>query len=133
MSEPHAPSSEPIRLVDVQRAVAAELDRIGPVIGELGELFAAAGHELALVGGPVRDAMLGRHSNDLDFTTSARPEQTERILRGWGDAWWDMGRDFGTIGCRKGDWVVEVTTYRSEAYDPASRKPAGAVRRHPGR
>ena len=67
--------------------------------------------------------MLGRHSNDLDFTTSALPDATDRILRGWGDAWWDMGRDFGTIGCRKGDWVVEVTTYRSEAYDPDSRKP----------
>ena len=81
-------------------------------------------HELALVGGPVRDAMLGRPHNDLDFTTSARPEETERLLAGWADAIWDMGRDFGTIGCRKGDWQVEVTTYRSEAYDPASRKPA---------
>lgn len=126
MSEPPStpsPGSEPIRLVDVQQSVAAELARIAPVTDELGALFAAAGHELALVGGPVRDAMLGRHSNDLDFTTSARPEQTDRILRSWGDAWWDMGRDFGTIGCRKGDWVVEVTTYRSEAYDPSSRKP----------
>jgi len=123
VSEPPLPSSEPIRLVDVQQSVAAELERIGPVIDELGGLFAAAGHELALVGGPVRDAMLGRRSNDLDFTTSARPEQTDKILKSWGDAWWDMGRDFGTIGCRKGDWVVEVTTYRSEAYDPDSRKP----------
>jgi len=113
----------PLRLVDVQAAVAAELDRIAPVIDDLGARFAAAGHELALVGGPVRDAMLGRRSNDLDFTTSARPEQSEKILKAWGDAWWDMGRDFGTIGCRRGDWVVEVTTYRSEAYDPASRKP----------
>ncbi len=84
MSEPPPPASEPIRLVDVQQAVAAELARIAPVTDELGELFAAAGHELALVGGPVRDAMLGRHSNDLDFTTSARPEQTDRILRGVG-------------------------------------------------
>jgi poly(A) polymerase len=115
---------EPLRLVDVQRAVTEELDRIAPVIDELGGLFEKAGHELALVGGPVRDAMLGRRSNDLDFATSARPEATERILRSWGDAWWDMGRDFGTIGCRKGDWVVEVTTYRSEAYDADSRKPA---------
>lgn len=113
----------PLRLVDVQAAVAAELDRIAPVIDELGALFADAGHELSLVGGPVRDAMLGRRSNDLDFTTSARPEQMDRLLRAWGDAWWDMGREFGTIGCRKGDWVVEVTTYRSEAYDPDSRKP----------
>ena len=113
----------PLRLVDVQAAVTAELDRIAPVIDELGALFAGAGHELALVGGPVRDAMLGRRSNDLDLTTSARPDVTERLLRSWGDAWWDMGRDFGTIGCRKGDWVVEVTTYRSEAYDRDSRKP----------
>ncbi|WP_218910874.1 CCA tRNA nucleotidyltransferase [Nocardioides thalensis] len=112
-----------MRLVDVQQAVTAELDRIAPVIDDLGARFADAGHELALVGGPVRDAMLGRRSNDLDFATSARPEVTERILRGWGDAWWDMGRSFGTIGCRKGDWVVEVTTYRSETYDPDSRKP----------
>ena len=117
-------SGEPLRLVDVQAAVAAELDRIGPVLNDLGRIFADAGHELALVGGPVRDAMLGRRSNDLDLTTSALPEETERILRKWGDAWWDMGRDFGTIGCRKGEWVVEVTTYRSEAYDADSRKPS---------
>nr|WP_245750394.1 CCA tRNA nucleotidyltransferase [Nocardioides terrae] len=110
-------------IADVQRSVTAELDRIGPVIDELGALFAEAGHELALVGGPVRDAMLGRQHNDLDFTTSARPDDTERILKKWGDGTWDMGRDFGTIGCRKGPWQVEVTTYRSETYDPASRNP----------
>jgi poly(A) polymerase len=68
--------------------------------------------------------MLGRHHNDLDFTTSARPEQTEALLKGWADAIWDMGRAFGTIGCRKGEWQVEITTYRSEDYDPDSRKPA---------
>jgi poly(A) polymerase len=113
----------PLRLVDVQQAMAAELERIAEVADDLGERFAAAGHELALVGGPVRDAMLGRRSNDLDFTTSAHPDVTERILRAWGDAWWDMGRDFGTIGCRKGPWVVEVTTYRSDVYAAASRKP----------
>jgi poly(A) polymerase len=89
----------------------------------LGERFAAAGHTLALVGGPVRDAMLGRLHNDLDFTTSAPPDVTEKLLSGWADAVWDMGRAFGTIGCRKGHWIVEITTYRSEAYDPASRKP----------
>jgi len=118
----------PLQIADVQRAVTAELDRLGPVLDPLGEAFAEAGHELALVGGPVRDAMLGRHHNDLDFTTSARPEETERILKKWvrGDrsgATWDMGRDFGTIGSRKGEWQVEVTTYRSEKYDPTSRKP----------
>ncbi len=107
-----------------QQAVTEELGRIAVVTGELGELFAEAGHELALVGGPVRDAMLGRRHNDLDFATSARPDDTERLLSGWGDALWDMGREFGTIGCRKGEWVVEVTTYRSDVYDPDSRKPA---------
>ncbi len=116
-------SLPPLNVADVQRSVNAELDRIGPVIDELGRRFAAAGHELALVGGPVRDAMLGRHHHDLDFTTSARPDATEKILKSWGDATWDMGRAFGTIGCRKGDYVVEVTTYRSETYDPSSRKP----------
>ncbi len=110
-------------MVEVQRSVAAELDRIAPVIDELGRRFTDAGHEIALVGGPVRDAMLGRHHNDLDLTTSARPEQTERLLKGWADAMWDMGRDFGTIGCRRGEWQVEITTYRSESYDPSSRHP----------
>ncbi len=110
-------------MADVQRAVAQELDRIAPVIDDLGQRFADAGHELALVGGPVRDAMLGRQHNDLDFATSARPDETERLLKGWADAMWDMGRQFGTIGCRRGPWQVEITTYRSEAYDPSSRKP----------
>jgi poly(A) polymerase len=119
-----APTPRPLLLADVQRQVAVELDRIGPVIDELGRRFHDAGHELALVGGPVRDAMLGRLQTDLDFTTSARPGVTEKLLKGWADAIWDVGRDFGTIGCRKGEWQVEITTYRSESYDPDSRKPA---------
>ena len=94
-----------------------------PVIHELGELFAEAGHDLALVGGPVRDALLGRSSSDWDFTTSARPDQTEAILRKFAPAIWDMGRDFGTLGAQKGDLKVEITTYRTEEYDPTSRKP----------
>lgn len=116
----------PISVADVQRSVTAELDRIAPVIDSIGEAFARSGFELALVGGPVRDAMLGRPHNDLDFTTSARPEETEKILRTWGEGLWDMGRDFGTIGTRKGPWQVEVTTYRSEAYSADSRKPSVA-------
>ncbi len=119
---PEAPLP-PLQLTDVERSVASELDRISPVIDELGRRFRDAGHELALVGGPVRDAMLGRRHNDLDFATSARPEQTEALLKGWAEAIWDMGRAFGTIGCRKGEWQVEITTYRSETYDPSSRKP----------
>nr|WP_187366903.1 CCA tRNA nucleotidyltransferase [Nocardioides sp. S-1144] len=113
-------------MVEVQRRVDRELDRLAPLLDGLGALFADAGHELHLVGGPVRDAMLGRSHTDLDFTTSAPPEVTERLLKRWGDALWDMGRDFGTIGARRGDWMVEVTTYRSETYDPASRNPVVA-------
>ncbi|HSV39619.1 MAG TPA: CCA tRNA nucleotidyltransferase [Nocardioidaceae bacterium] len=108
---------------DVQETALRELMRIAPVIDELGARFAKAGEEIALVGGPVRDAMLGRLQNDLDFATSARPEVTEKLLKGWADATWDMGRDFGTIGCRKGEWTVEITTYRSDTYDASSRKP----------
>ncbi|WP_246955479.1 CCA tRNA nucleotidyltransferase [Brachybacterium sp. Marseille-Q7125] len=95
-------------------------------IHALGREFEAAGHELALVGGPVRDAVLGRSSADLDFTTSARPDDTEAILRRWnrGGAIWDMGREFGTLGASRDGVKVEVTTYRTESYDPASRKPA---------
>jgi poly(A) polymerase len=108
---------------EVQSRAVRELLRIAPVIDELGARFEAAGEEIALVGGPVRDAMLGRLQQDLDFTTSARPEVTERLLKGWADAIWDVGRAFGTIGCRKDEWQVEITTYRSEAYDRDSRKP----------
>lgn len=97
-----------------------------PLVTDLGERFAAAGHQLALVGGPVRDALLGRPSPDLDFTTDARPEQTEPILRRWGTAHWDVGRAFGTIGAQLGPVTVEVTTYRTEAYDRTSRKPVVA-------
>lgn len=95
-----------------------------PELDELGRRFAAAGHELALVGGPVRDALLGRIGNDWDFTTSADPDHIESILKGWPDAAWDMGREFGTIGMRKGNAQFEITTYRSDEYDHDSRKPA---------
>lgn len=90
---------------------------------EVGERFAAAGHELALVGGPVRDALLGRTGNDWDFSTSADPDQIETIVEGWADARWDVGREFGTIALRRGTAQLEITTYRSEEYDPDSRKP----------
>jgi poly(A) polymerase len=117
-------SEEPLLISDVQTRVIAELQRIAPVTAELGARFAAAGEQIALVGGPVRDAMLGRLQNDLDFTTSALPEVTERLIKGWADATWDIGRAFGTIGCRRGEWQVEITTFRSEAYDATSRKPS---------
>ena len=117
------PDPPAVNMAAAQQGMSVELDRIAPVLDPLGERFTAAGHALHLVGGPVRDAMLGRHVVDLDLTTSARPEETERLLSGWADAVWDVGRDFGTIGARKGDWQVEITTYRSDTYDPSSRKP----------
>src|SRR5690606_23327856 len=80
-------------------------------------------HELALVGGSVRDALLGRLGKDLDFTTSAPPDVTERLLSGWADALWDVGRAYGTIGARKDDQQIEITTFRAESYRPSSRKP----------
>ncbi|MCR4513000.1 CCA tRNA nucleotidyltransferase [Aeromicrobium sp. 50.2.37] len=106
----------------VRAAVAAVLDE-HPVLADLGALFEAAGHELALVGGPVRDALLGRAVNDLDLTTSARPDDVERIVAGWADAVWDVGREFGTLGLRKGGDQIEITTYRADSYDVSSRKP----------
>ncbi|ADG90259.1 CCA tRNA nucleotidyltransferase [Thermobispora bispora] len=106
-----------------QRAVNELFRRIAPVADELGELFAARGHELALVGGCVRDVFLGRLGKDLDLTTSARPEQVLEIVKDWADAVWTIGIEFGTVGVRKGDRLLEITTYRSESYDPSSRKP----------
>ncbi|GEK23101.1 CCA tRNA nucleotidyltransferase [Cellulomonas xylanilytica] len=119
-------------LVALQKRALSVLAGLPADALELGELFRAAGHELALVGGPVRDAFLGRASADLDFATSATPDETQEILARWGDAHWDIGKEFGTIGARRfagrrsslaEDVVVEVTTYRSDEYDPTSRKP----------
>jgi len=75
------------------------------------------------VGGPVRDAFLGRPVNDLDFTTSARPDEIEKVVAPIADAIWDVGREFGTIAARLGDHTVEITTYRADSYDGVTRKP----------
>jgi poly(A) polymerase len=107
-----------------RRRAIAELVRVSPVISALGEHFSDAGHEISLVGGSVRDALLGRLGNDLDFTTSAPPDEVERLLTGHVEAMWDIGKAFGTIGCRIGQLTCEITTYRTEQYDPGSRKPA---------
>jgi poly(A) polymerase len=93
------------------------------VVMELGQRFVDAGHELSLVGGPVRDLFLGRVSPDLDFTSDADPDAIIAVIRKWADTFWEIGRDFGTIGLRKGDFTIEVTTYRADAYDADSRKP----------
>jgi poly(A) polymerase len=105
----------------------AELLRIAPVADRLGELFSNAGHELYLVGGSVRDALLGRLGHDLDFATSARPDAVEKLLRKFSPAVWTIGKEFGTIGCKvefgNASWVIEVTTYRSDVYAGHTRKP----------
>ncbi|WP_406567559.1 CCA tRNA nucleotidyltransferase [Actinoallomurus spadix] len=108
---------------DQHVAVSELLRRVTPLADELGRRFADAGHQLALVGGPVRDALLGRPVNDLDFATDAHPDRVLRIVERWADAVWTIGIEYGTIGLRKGDLQLEITTYRSESYDPGSRKP----------
>ena len=99
--------------------------KVRALLTDVGERFASAGYELALVGGPVRDVLLGRFGpdHDLDFATSARPTQILEILEGWADAIWDVGIKFGTVGARKNGRELEITTYRTETYDPTSRKP----------
>jgi poly(A) polymerase len=99
------------------------LSKQAPAATDLAKQFKAAGFKLALVGGPVRDAILGRLGNDLDFTTDALPKQSEKILDKWADSVWDIGAAFGTVAGKKGEITVEITTYRSESYDSSSRKP----------
>jgi poly(A) polymerase len=109
-------------------SVASALKRLGDLaasapIARLATAFAAAGHELALVGGPVRDAFLDRTINDLDFTTSAGPDEILAIVKPISSARWDIGREFGTIGARILGEKVEITTYRADSYNGETRKP----------
>ncbi|NEW38392.1 CCA tRNA nucleotidyltransferase [Nocardia cyriacigeorgica] len=122
--------SDHARLAPEQRrtrllaAAAVTLGRLDDVLTPLGELFAARGFHLYLVGGSVRDAVLGRLGTDLDFTTDARPEQVQDILRGWADHLWDTGGlAFGTVSAAKADQQLEITTFRSDSYDRVSRNP----------
>ena len=100
------------------------LTKQAPAATSLATAFKAAGFKLALVGGPVRDAILGRLGNDLDFTTNAHPKDSEKILNKWADSVWDIGAAFGTVAGKKDEITVEITTYRSENYQKDSRKPA---------
>lgn len=110
--------------VDSRRMVA-QLAPLTALLERIGGQFGACGHAIALVGGPVRDAFLGRLASapDLDFTTDARPDQIMAALDGWAVHMWDQGVRFGTVGARIDGWDCEITTYRSEHYDPQSRKP----------
>jgi poly(A) polymerase len=114
-----SPSSD----AELLAAAQVALNEHGAVLRALGARFADAGHELYLVGGSVRDALLGRRLTDLDFTTDARPEQMQKLLRPWADALWDTGIEFGTLGVGKGDERMEITTFRADSYDQVSRNP----------
>ena len=113
----------PRSAADARQQGATSLVRVVPLLGNLPQLFSEAGFELALVGGPVRDALRGQTSTDLDLTTNARPEQIAGLLKGWADAVWDVGAVFGTIGAQKGEHKFEITTYRADKYVADSRKP----------
>src|SRR5690554_486459 len=122
-----APYAPAFRL-DAMDNVASALERLttlasSPHVAALAEAFESAGHELALVGGPVRDAFLNRPINDLDFTTNATPDQILEVVEPISSAQWDIGRAFGTIGLRIDGHTMEITTYRTDAYDGETRKP----------
>ena len=114
--------SSEITTIGRELALAALVER-APLASSLAQAFASQGYRLALVGGPVRDAILGRLGNDLDFTTNALPQISKKILAQWADNTWDTGIAFGTVAGKRGDTTVEVTTYRHEKYDLDSRKP----------
>ncbi|WP_019810964.1 CCA tRNA nucleotidyltransferase [Saccharomonospora halophila] len=111
------------RLTEAKRNAVAELMRVSPIADDLAARFAAAGHRLYLVGGSVRDALLGRLSTDLDFTTDARPGQVQRLVAGWAEAVWDTGIEFGTVGAAKNGTTLEITTFRADSYDRVGRNP----------
>lgn len=114
-------SAEKVNL-GAELAIRSLVER-APLASSLAAAYKAAGFRLALVGGPVRDAILGRLGNDLDFTTDARPHESKKILNAWADNTWDTGILFGTVAAKRGDVTVEVTTYRSDKYEEDSRKP----------
>ena len=116
------PDSTPLT-PEQRRAAARLLAAVAASADELGRLFASHGHELALVGGSVRDVFLGRSPGDLDLTTDATPAHVLEIINGWADQFWTVGIEFGTVGMRKGREIFEITTYRSEQYTGRSRKP----------
>ncbi|CAN2230120.1 PcnB tRNA nucleotidyltransferase/poly(A) polymerase [Candidatus Nanopelagicaceae bacterium] len=116
-------SAEKVNLGAAGELAIRSLIERAPLASSLAEAFKKEGFRLALVGGPVRDAILGRLGNDLDFTTDAHPHQTKKILKSWADNTWDTGILFGTVAGKRGDTTVEVTTYRTEKYEKDSRNP----------
>jgi poly(A) polymerase len=119
---PNDPAAGPPDSGELLTAAKA-LNKHAPMLCELGRLFADAGHELYLVGGSVRDALLDRPLTDLDFTTDARPDRVQQVVRRWADGLWDTGIEFGTVGVGKGTERLEITTFRADAYDRVTRNP----------
>jgi len=119
----NSPTADTDRRTRLLAGAEATLRDLSDILAPLGARFAEAGHELYLVGGSVRDAVLGRLGTDLDFTTDARPEVVQELLRGFVDHQWDTGIDFGTISAVKGLEQLEITTFRSDAYDRVTRHP----------
>ena len=104
--------------------ILSALGECADLLKELGEKFSKNGFEISLVGGPVRDAVLGKTVKDLDLTTNAKPDEIQKCLKGWADSIWDVGIKFGTVGAKVKDYVFEITTYRTEQYEDTSRKPS---------
>ncbi|MEE2057886.1 CCA tRNA nucleotidyltransferase [Rhodococcus artemisiae] len=119
----NSPTTDADRRARLLAGADSTLRALSDVLAPLGARFAEAGYELYLVGGSVRDAVLGRLGTDLDFTTDARPELVQELLRGWVDHQWDTGIDFGTVSASKGLEQIEITTFRSDAYDRVTRHP----------
>ncbi|OLL81005.1 tRNA nucleotidyltransferase [Pseudonocardia sp. Ae168_Ps1] len=128
-SRPSGAGAEPDELQRSQENAVVQMLDVPDAADRLAARFAERGHRLYLVGGSVRDALLrgtgaaDRDPGDLDFTTDARPETILKIVEGWADAIWDTGIAFGTVGLRRGDDILEVTTFRADSYDGASRNP----------
>jgi poly(A) polymerase len=104
--------------------ILSALGESADLLKELGEKFSKNGFEISLVGGPVRDAVLGKLVKDLDLATNAKPDEIQKCLKGWADSIWDVGIKFGTVGAKVKDYVFEITTYRTEQYEDTSRKPS---------
>ena len=123
MSSPQNPAPSQAGLSAAGELALASLVERAPLASSLAAVFKERGFTLALVGGPVRDALLGRLGNDLDFTTNAPALESKKILQKWADNIWDTGIEFGTVAAKRGETTVEVTTYRSDSYSQESRKP----------
>ena len=116
MPSPQNPAPSQAGLSAAGELALASLVERAPLASSLATVFKERSFTLALVGGPVRDALLGRLGNDLDFTTNAPPLESKKILQKWADNVWDTGIEFGTVAAKRGETTVEVTTYRSDSY-----------------